>query len=232
MSTKRSYVLPVPHKLRGQLLQYNRLYAYPVKPELPPAEFVILDSGAFGLSQQGKIMDDAYFASLNEHYKSFGASNNKPIIACAPDSFPNPTRSMKQWEQWHKLGYNPIAPVIQFPEKRLDLRSVIRQCEFYKSQEPPFVFISNFATALEMKKYGIEQAIKLVRKILKPNHIHLLGAGWSRGDIITWSTITGWNSIDSIAYYTTSEKWGNGDNAKIAQELVNYDNLPGLTAIH
>jgi len=46
---KNRFVCPVPSWLRGKLLEYNRLYAFPVIPEsLQNAEFQILDSGAYG----------------------------------------------------------------------------------------------------------------------------------------------------------------------------------------
>ena len=48
------FVCPVPNFMRNSLLKYNRLYAYPVIPELDNENLIILDSGAFALFMQKK----------------------------------------------------------------------------------------------------------------------------------------------------------------------------------
>ena len=53
---EKSFVACQNKNTRDLFDDKSRLYAYPSKPLLPTAnEFIIIDSGAYGLSQKGKL---------------------------------------------------------------------------------------------------------------------------------------------------------------------------------
>ena len=60
--------------------------------------------------------------------------------------------------------------------------------------------------------------------------IHNLGAGWDKSDIIAWSHFKGLDSIDTIAYYNSTNSiegnWmrKNGSKKEIAFENVKFAN--------
>lgn len=206
------YVAAMHAQLREQLAAHCRLYAFPNEPS-PPADggFVILDSGAFGLAMKRQSIDAAHMAALAAHYQRFGAGNDRPVVGIAPDAYPFPQRTMKNWSYWHAQGYGPVAPVIQFEHGRIDLFSVMRQCAFYRQWETPFVCISNPGLrALDAQQKGMARIVATVRQQMKAQWIHILGAGWDRLDAAQWARV-GVDSIDSIAYYTAAqsgEAWG------------------------
>lgn len=243
METSNKYVLPVPWFLRGKLQGKNRLYAYPTVPEtITKNEFVILDSGAFGLSQRGEVMDFEYMKKLSTHYKKYNASDEFPYIAIAPDEFMNPTQTMENYKLWINNDLGRVAPVLQFKKaKQLDIWTIVEQCRFYLQYKPQFVAISNPSmNAIEAKK-TMPQIVAVVRKILQPKWIHNLGAGWNAADAAEWLQ-QGFDSIDSIAYYTdaiNAKSWRFGShettlnqkdsmtkialqNQAIAQKNINY----------
>jgi hypothetical protein len=199
------FVCCVPKELRGRLLDFPRLYAYPTAPE-PARDFVILDSGAFEMSMRGKQIDEMHMKKMNDHYQKFGASNDKPVIGVAPDVFLNPAATMKNWQTWNANHYAPVAPVIQFTAmKKIDLYSVMKQVKFYGVH--PFAFISNPGLrGAEAWSRSFQHAVNLVRENMKPNWIHILGAGWDRQDVADWKRISGIDSIDTIAYYTAARE--------------------------
>lgn len=206
MPSSNRYVLPTPWFLRNKLLGKNRLYAYPTLPEkITKDEFVILDSGAFGLSQRGEAMDFEYMTKLSTHYKKYKASDEFPYIAIAPDEFMNPQQTMENYKLWIESGFGKVAPVLQFKKKKqLDLWTILEQCRFYAKYKPQFVAISNPSmTAIEAKNM-MPQIVSLVRKMLNPKWIHNLGAGWNAADAAEWMQ-QGFDSIDSIAYYTDAQ---------------------------
>lgn len=219
------FVCPVPKWLRGKLLKFNRLYAYPVEPELiGNAEFQILDSGAYGLSLSGGKMDDEYLFNLNNHYLKFGGKN---IFCVAPDTFLNFKETIKKFENWHKLGYSKVCPVIQMPKKgNFDQRTISYQLDYYSDffgGNIDFLFFSNpsvrcIETPTDLfswmkEKYCIEK-------------IHNLGAGWDFRDIQDWSRIKGLDSIDTIAYYNAVNKPdGNWANAQSKRDVKAINNV-------
>lgn len=219
----KAVVFPTPSFLRGELFGRNRLYAFPVVPEPPVAdEFVILDSGAFGLSQRGGHMTEEYMRKLSAHYVEHGGGNDFPILAVAPDAYPNSYKSMKQWDTWHELGLCPVCPVIQFDNKRITAYSVLKQCQFYAQYRPKVVFVSNPGmTADVAQQNNIVPIIEFIWSELKPRWIHVLGAGWNTDDAKKWLRIRHVNSIDSIAYYTDAQaglKWRNTGASKEMSE--------------
>jgi hypothetical protein len=207
------YVAAMTNALRGRLATHCRLYAYPSAPEPPAAGgFVILDSGAYALSKQGRMIDKRHMAKLAEHYARHGASNARPVVGVAPDAFPFPRKSMANWQYWHKQGYPPVAPVIQFEKGRIDFLSIKPQVDFYRQWATPFVLVSNPSLrAAEAKARGMERTVAYVRKVLRVEWVHVLGAGWDKEDARLWATIAGVDSIDSVAYYTAAQAgiaWG------------------------
>lgn len=58
-------------------LPWPRLYPFPQSPHAPPPSgFILLDSGAFGLSQRGQSMDINHIHRLAAHYRQHAS----PII--------------------------------------------------------------------------------------------------------------------------------------------------------
>jgi hypothetical protein len=200
------YVLPVPSFLRGHLINKNRLYAYPTIPEAATEnEFIILDSGAFGLSQKGQKMDFDYMKKLSAHYQKHNASDVFPYIGIAPDEFMNPLQTMANFKLWNENELGKVAPVLQFKKtKQLDIWTITEQCKFYSKYNPQFVAISNPGMTAIQAQNIMPQIIKIVRKMIAPKWIHNLGAGWNAADASEWIK-QGFDSIDSIAYYTDAQ---------------------------
>lgn len=201
------YVFPVPRELRGALLNYSRLYAYPVEPEPPPDDgFVILDSGAFGLATAGARMDDRYIARLAEHYARYAEDR---VLCVAPDEYPNPARTMKNFVGWRGV---PVVPVCQSSRKRaVDAYAMLRQARLYgqhldkiaRYQDRPVVAVSNPALDARDIDARVWQIIcATIRAHVPGAWIHLLGAGWEPNDIRAWASMDCFDSMDSIAYYT------------------------------
>mgnify|MGYP007090243868 CR=1 FL=1 len=75
---KKEYVFPRCINIRyereiEQIKNLNRLYAYPSMPSFKYKDdntLVILDSGAFGLSQLNKKMNKDYFIALSKYYQN------------------------------------------------------------------------------------------------------------------------------------------------------------------
>ena len=207
------YVAAMPPQLRGRMGGRSRLYAFPTVPELPVAdEFVILDSGAYGLSKQGRKIEKKHMEKLAAHYVEYGAGNDVPVVGIAPDAYPFPRLTMKNWAYWHEQGYPPVAPVIQFEHGRVDWLAIQKQAKFYAKWQTPFVCVSNPGLrGIVAKKRGMARAIAEVRRIMKPWWVHVLGAGWDVEDARMWASIEGVDSFDSVAYYTAAqdgEVWG------------------------
>lgn len=229
---KRSFVCPVPKWLRGKLLEHNRLYAFPTKPEpLFNSEFQILDSGAYALSFTGKKMNDEYLENLNKHYIKFGGDN---IYCVAPDTFLDFKDTITKFKRWHNLGYTKVQPVIQMLEaKDFNWEIIKYQFDFYSeffNGNIDFVLFSNpFCRQVEYPK----DLFKKIHKLYAIDWIHNLGAGWNLSDVSNWSK-TKINSIDTLAYYNAvSSVDGNWmrihsnrikiaqNNAEIANKIIN-----------
>ena len=205
------YVTPIPTPLRGRLLPFHRLYAYPAEPELPPPAggFVILDSGAFGLSQRGGKMDRPWMRGLAEHYRRFAAEG---VVCIAPDVFLDPATTWRNWRWWQDEIGVPVAPVIQFRQKRrLDLYDAVRQARQYAPWRPAFVAISNPGLRAIECRETMPALCRLVREAAGATWLHNLGAGWDAADVRAWRDLACFDSIDSIAYYTDAQAgrgWG------------------------
>lgn len=223
------YVLPIPERLRGYLLEYSRLYAYPTLPEPPSTDgFVLLDSGAFGLSKRGGQMDDAYMEGLANHYQCCCAER---IYGIAPDVFLNPRQTLRNWEIWQKKNYPPVIPVFQSSRARwYDWVWFKRQAETYADANPSMIAFSN-PSMRQIPIAGTIALIVMIREITGAQWVHNLGAGWNKDDIQQWQRLGCFDSIDSIAYYTTRDSWRGIiwkgkeraiDNAKFANELLGF----------
>lgn len=231
------YVLPTPTHLRGLLNDFNRLYAYPVVPELPSNEnaFIILDSGAFGLSQQKREMNLNYMASLSKHYETYKSKN---VFCVAPDVFLNPIKTVGNLKKWVQNDFfADVNVVFQFQQKkRIDIESVRYMLDEYEAipHSKDIAFFSNpgLGGADAQSFYCEIQAICELIRSYGYQWIHVLGAGWSVDCITKWATFVGnaIDSLDSIAYYTAKPNWRYDNvclnlnpkinNAFIAQKII------------
>lgn len=204
----KHYILAIPSDLRGKLLDYSRLYAYPVIPELElkNGKVLILDSGAFGLSKQKREIDINYMKQLNEHYKKFNGSDSLPIIAVAPDKYLDPIRTMDNFKFWKNQNYCNIAPVLQCNEEnKINLNFLKIQVDFYANYTKEVILFSNPGlTGLEMRGQKIEDLFKYIKNI-GFKWIHILGAGWFPEDIANYDKIRFFDSIDTIQYYKSAK---------------------------
>jgi hypothetical protein len=194
------FVYPVPAWLRGRLLDKPRLYAFPVEPEPPGETFIILDSGAFGLSQRGRTMDVSYLGRLGAHYKRHGASDRLPIVAVAPDVYLDPQRTLDNWRGWSRRA----APVIQFAARgQISERLARVQAAEYARRRPSVWCVSNPGLrARPAKLLGIESVFRALKREYAAEWVHCLGAGWDAEDLREWAQCDSLDSFDSIAHYT------------------------------
>lgn len=196
----------------------SRLFAYPAKPHFENnGQIVILDSGAYGLSLQGKSINEKYMKKLSEHYQKFRQKNT---LCIAPDVYLNPCQSMMNMRTWNKRGYfKDVTAVLQCEKERfVDLPSLLYQAKFYKAYSSTICFSNpnlNGEQALYFKD-ELEELFKYC-KSLGFIWIHNLGAGWDVEDIKKWKTIKYLDSMDSIAYYND----GNAlENLKLFREAI------------
>ena len=206
-NTPYRYVLPIPSFLRGKLLAYNRLYAYPTLPE-PPAEdgFVILDSGAFAMLQSGRAINERDMVLLAEHYRTHGQASN--IFCAAPDVSKNPKKSMANLQFWIKEGFPKVNPVLQFESRGFEWYSIEKQMDFYANclGEIPFLFFAKRgSTAAECINYQIAEKLQKIREKYGVRWVHIFAGGWNKADVAAFSVVDSLDSIDSIAYYNTSK---------------------------
>lgn len=210
------FVCPTPPELRAALTGFDRLYAFPVEPEAPaPDRFVLLDSGAFGLAKRGQYIDLAHMLKLSAHYRAHCASS---VHGIAPDVYLDPRQTLDNWRIWHhEMFLGRVVPVIQFEHKReWSLLPVKLQCAQYAINAPhPFVCISNPGSrAAEVPADTVRAVIDMARTMLGATWVHNLGAGWDIDDVRRWGTL-GFDSIDTIAYYTAAkagESWDGLDS--------------------
>ena len=203
------YVFPSCHKYETQIRQIkniNRLFAYPNIPSFENQRLVILDSGAFLLSQLKKEMDTKYMFNLSAYYEKYSKVYDN-ILCIAPDVFKSPFKTIKNIKKWRNLKlFKNITPVLQNSQNRkIDIDELIYQIDFYISLGYKTLCYSIYnANAILHKHQNIEKVF-LYAKEHGIEHIHCLGAGWSLDDIIVWQEIKGWDTMDSIAYYTTKD---------------------------
>lgn len=184
----------------------SRLYAYPCLPRFEnEAPLTILDSGAYALSQKGGKMGITYMEKLSQHYAKY--YTNKSLTLCiAPDEFLNPVQSMLNFRAWQKKHlFSNITAVIQAESKnRIDMQNLKYQADFYRKFTDTACFSNNNLTNEEAKLFKLEELFKYMKK-LGYKWIHVLGAGWSIDDILEWKKIKYFDSMDSIAYYSTKD---------------------------
>lgn len=209
------YIFPIPSWLRGKLLNYKRLYAFPVEPEDNP---FILDSGAFGLSKSGKKMNEAYFESLHQYYIKY------PGWHVAPDVFLNPFRTMRNFKKWiHKYPDCRVWPVIQFNAEMVEWKTIEYQLDFYLKYIPELdiLFFSN--PSLRACNYP-KDIFQKIKDNYPVSWIHNLGAGWNIEDIRIYASLKGLDSIDSIAYYnavnTVLGNWNSGKKGNKQEKAI------------
>lgn len=204
---KKEYVFPHCKKFEKEIKQIkniNRLFAYPVIPHFENQKLVILDSGAFGLSMQKKKMNKDYFFELSKYYSTYTKQYNR-MLCIAPDVFKNPFQSMQNIKKWRYYNlFENITPVLQNSQmKIIDKDELKYQIDFYtKLNYKTLAYSIYSADGMLHKQQNIEEVFFYARKN-GVDYIHCLGAGWSLEDIAIWQNIDGFNSFDSIAYYTT-----------------------------
>jgi hypothetical protein len=197
----RRLVWPVPRELRGQLLPHCRLYAYPVEPEPPPADgFVLLDSGAYGLSRSGGRMTPRYLEQLAEHYRRHAG----PAVHCvAPDVYLDPAATLRQYSRFR---YSPVVPVVQM-DRAGQLSPLLTAIQARRYPRSRFVAFSNPGLRSRgAHRAAWEACFNAIRAAHPGCHLHVLGAGWDEQDLRDWLHVDGWDSMDSIAYYTTARE--------------------------
>lgn len=218
MDFKNRFVLPIPSFLRGHLLPYNRLYAYPVAPEaVGDAEFIILDSGGYSLWKQGRTMSRDYIDQLAQHYYKYGKEDQ--VFCAAPDKSQDAKRTIQNTQYFLKTHTAPICPIFHFPDCKFDLSLLRYQIAAYKEMfgECPFVFWGGtMDKAARMLNPALKYKLALLREELNVQWIHFLGAGWNRREVDALSKFDTKISFDTLAYYNcASEKvwsandWGN-----------------------
>lgn len=219
------FVCPIPVWLRSQLLDYDRLYAYPNIPEINDVDLIILDSGAFALSFKKREMDLSYLEDLSYFYNKWYQYNVKCV---APDKFLDFKKTMKNFISWHNIGlFKDVCPVLQSDKKHnLDKRIFYYQLDFYKEfykGNLDFIFFSN--PACRANEYPIN-FFKDLKEKYGIRWIHNLGAAWDKKDILNWSNFKGLDSLDTIAYYiSTNELSGNWNNIKGNKIEISISNV-------
>ena len=185
----------------------SRLFAYPKEPHFEnKGQKVILDSGAYGLSLSGGKIDLKYMKKLNEHYLKY---SNKNTLCIAPDEFLNPYQSIKNFKIWIDNGfYKEITAVLQCSKKQIvDTKEILEQLKFYsKYNVKNYCFSNNFMNGEIANSTELYKIFIFMKEKMNVEWIHILGAGWNLEDIKDWKNIGNFDSMDSIAYYTTRDK--------------------------
>lgn len=183
----------------------SRLFAYPARPHRDNnGEALILDSGAFGLSVSGRKMTIPYMRRLSEHYEKYGGENT---ICIAPDVYLSPMQSIWNMRMWHKMGLYPHVAAVMQPEREgvVDIKQLAWQAEYYRKYTDVICLSVNKIRGEIASAFEIERIFKYAKSI-GYRWIHVLGAGWSIKDIRAWKQIQYFDSMDSIAYYSTRDK--------------------------
>lgn len=177
-----------------------RLYSFPTEPDPPaPASFLVLDSGAWGMSKRGRAIDEFYMRDLAIHYQYYQQRWRGAVHCIAPDVYLAPKATVANYKVWRQRWGVPVVPVIQFERVgRLDMRVADWQARFYAPTRPPWLAISN--PALRASEAGLMATItRLVRAVTGAEWLHCLGAGWDPLDTAAWLDL-GFDSVDSVAY--------------------------------
>jgi len=186
------------------LRDFDRLYAYPNKPDLSGDCLVILDSGAFALSKSKHKMDERYMHDLAEHYSQYMIRNH--VYAIAPDVFKNSYKSIQQFQYFiEKYPDIQVAPVIQFFSSTIDLFNAKKQIDKYSTlSNSKLVCISNNSFCPINQYRELSYIVSCIRQKFNDVWVHVLGAGYSHNNVKDWLK-TGVNSVDSISYYTDAQ---------------------------
>lgn len=185
---------------------------------------IILDSGAFALSQTKRAIDTAYINALEQYY--FYNADER-CICVAPDVFLNPVQSMYNFRKWQSMSSIKVAAVLQAERKgNININNLMKQAEFYRKYTDTIFFSNPALTAETAKNLKIQKLFKFMKQELEVKWIHNLGAGWNLTDIQNWKNIGYFDSMDSIAYYTTTDisEFGSLDpitNIKKIMEVTN-----------
>jgi hypothetical protein len=209
---------------------YAKLFAYPNKPNYAQGNITILDSGAFYFYMSKQVRPADYVESLQAHYLRHGQVAN--TYCSAPDVALDPFKTMQAYEAWYKLYDIKVFPVLQCKSKRIDLNLLKKQLEFYHALESTGVVPEiNF---IAMANPGIspleaKNDLTFLRKLIAIYHpnawVHILGAGFNALDVQDWHAC-GFDSIDSISYYTDAQqgvRWREGSYEK---ELLDLEEMP------
>lgn len=217
------YIIPYYSSLESEINEIKevrgRLRAFPAlrqdfkiynKEEYPyitkfseHVEKIILDSGAFALSTVKRKIDKTYLTALEQYY--FYNSDER-CICVAPDEFLNPVQSMYNFQKWQSFSEIKVAGVLQAEKKGvINIYNLMKQAEFYRKYTDTIFFSNPALTGETAKNMKIQKLFKFMKKDLKVKWIHNLGAGWSLKDIKDWKKIGYFDSMDSIAYYTTTD---------------------------
>lgn len=210
------FVLPIPTYLRGKLLPYNRLYAYPVIPEpVGESEFQILDSGGYALWKQGRSMSKAYMDQLGEHYFLHGQAAN--VYCAAPDKSQDAKQTIRNTAYFLSNHRAKIQPIFHFPDCKFDMSLLRYQIAAYKElfgESCDFVFWGGtMDKAAKMLNPVLRYKLDLLRAELGVKWIHFLGAGWNKREVEALAKFDRGISFDTLAYYNcaTSKAWSAND---------------------
>ena len=134
-------------------------------------------------------------------------NSDERCICVAPDVFLNPMQSMYNFSIWNSFSSQKVAAVLQSDRKGyINLGSLMKQAEYYRKYTDN-IFFSNPGLTSEMAKtLKIQKLFKFMKNELKVSWIHVLGAGWNINDIKGWKRIGYFDSMDSIAYYSTTNE--------------------------
>ena len=198
----------------------NRLYAFPREPKFVNGGLVILDSGAFGLSQSGGKMNFKYMQRLSEHYEKYYREN---VLCVAPDEAINPEQTMMNFKKWHKNNLFPyITPVLHSDLKySFSEDAMLFQADFYKKYTDVIFFGSPKLSARQGQILNVNKLFGKI-KSLGYKWIHKLGVGWDLNEIKIWGNMENLDSFDSIAYYTAKDKnvFGSLDPAENVRNIL------------
>ncbi len=183
----------------------NRLYAYPAIPRFENnSHVVILDSGAFGLSRSGGIMNLDYMKKLSEHYFKYSRENT---LCIAPDKYLDPVQSILNFRKWRKNNlYENVTPVIQRESKNIvDIDNMKMQAAFYREFADTICIGNSGMYGKDALDVKLSVLLKYMKEDLKYRWIHILGAGYSLEDIQNWKNVGYFDSMDSRSYFITKD---------------------------
>jgi hypothetical protein len=197
------FILSANKLLNPELRDFNRLYAYPTIPDLDDEKTILLDSGAYMLSMQRRVMTLGYIDKLAAHYQHYAISDN--IHCIAPDCFKNPVVSIRQYRHFVDNYSVPIAPVLQFVSSEIDLFNTKKQIDTYaRLSKSRMICLSNNKFNPVKQSRELLHIVDNIRRKFSNTHIHVLGAGYNHNNVKDWMKL-GIDSMDSVSYYTDAQ---------------------------